>query len=458
MEIGRLRERYAAINARKAALWLWAVFSAYVIARSWVSEDAYITFRVVDNFFRGYGLRWNISERVQVYTHPLWLLLHIPLRVFIPNLFIVSIVLSVLCTCGAMLLTLKAMPRSLAVTFVFFFLPMMASKCFFDFTTGGLENALFYLLYAAFGFVLLRLYHHPRFWLALSLISALILLNRLDTLLFIAPALGWVAWARWRDIRWRQVWVGASPLIAWFCFAFFYYGFFLPNTKYAKLDTNIDPMNYVNEGWHYFRHLLGMDTASSLLLLALPVLALPAVRAVRPLRNPQAMLPLMLALGVWLYSLYIINIGGDYMIGRFWALPVWSAIWLLYVFLPPLPAAHMATIAAVLALTSPVVLNPLRDKFPEITVHRWRMDDARHVFGGNTLFHGFWPPRINTQANHKFVGWGKNVAKIPPPHAEKAHYIGMLGYYAGPQAHIIDEVALADALLSHLPVPPHRPF
>ena len=46
-----------------------------VILRSaWVCDDAYITFRVVDNLWHGYGLRWNISERVCVYTNPLMML------------------------------------------------------------------------------------------------------------------------------------------------------------------------------------------------------------------------------------------------------------------------------------------------------------------------------------------------------------------------------------------------
>src|SRR5258708_3012383 len=48
----------------------------FLIARdSWLSDDAYITFRTVDNFIHGYGLTWNVDERVQVYTHPLWMLL-----------------------------------------------------------------------------------------------------------------------------------------------------------------------------------------------------------------------------------------------------------------------------------------------------------------------------------------------------------------------------------------------
>ncbi len=40
-----------------------------------MSDDAYITLRTVDNFINGYGLTWNISERVQAYTHPLWMFL-----------------------------------------------------------------------------------------------------------------------------------------------------------------------------------------------------------------------------------------------------------------------------------------------------------------------------------------------------------------------------------------------
>ena len=33
-----------------------------------VTEDAFITFRVIDNALHGYGLVWNAGERVQPYT------------------------------------------------------------------------------------------------------------------------------------------------------------------------------------------------------------------------------------------------------------------------------------------------------------------------------------------------------------------------------------------------------
>jgi hypothetical protein len=50
-----------------------AVFAIVVVRTSWLSDDAYITLRTVDNFVSGYGLRWNVAERVQTYTHPLWM-------------------------------------------------------------------------------------------------------------------------------------------------------------------------------------------------------------------------------------------------------------------------------------------------------------------------------------------------------------------------------------------------
>lgn len=445
------------VDARKAALAVWFAFVVYVLMNAWVSEDAYITLRVVDNFFRGYGLRWNVTERVQVYTHPLWLLLHIPLHVFIPNLFVVSCLLSVACTAAAMYVTLNLVTKSLPVTLVCLFLPCLASKAFFDFTTSGLENALFYLLYAVFGTVVLKYSGHPRFWLALSLTSALMLFNRLDTVIFIAPALCWLGYERWKEIEWRQVWLGAVPLVLWLGFALVYYGFIFPNTKHAKLDTGLEPLLYLREGWHYFRYLAVMDIPSALMLFAAPLLVWAMARGAH--RHALAPFPVMLSLGAVLYCLYIVNIGGDYMMGRFWAFPVFASIWIFYVFMPSVMSGRvLACVAVALTMTSGPVMKPLRDKCKACTVAKGRMDDARHVFGGNTLMPKWWPVTFNTEARHKFVGWGKNIAALVPPHTEKAHYIGMVGYFAGPGNVLIDEVALADPLLARLPVSPLRPF
>jgi arabinofuranosyltransferase len=42
---------------------------------AWLSDDALITVRSVLNLISGYGPSFNLDERVQSFTHPLWFLL-----------------------------------------------------------------------------------------------------------------------------------------------------------------------------------------------------------------------------------------------------------------------------------------------------------------------------------------------------------------------------------------------
>src|SRR5262245_6951278 len=59
--------------SRWALFCLLPLFLVLQITHAWVVDDAYITLRTVDNFVHGRGLRWNVAERVQSYTHPLWM-------------------------------------------------------------------------------------------------------------------------------------------------------------------------------------------------------------------------------------------------------------------------------------------------------------------------------------------------------------------------------------------------
>lgn len=54
---------------------LAGLFGLVVLGCGWLCDDAYIVYRVADNAVNGYGLRWNVIERVQAYTCPLWTLL-----------------------------------------------------------------------------------------------------------------------------------------------------------------------------------------------------------------------------------------------------------------------------------------------------------------------------------------------------------------------------------------------
>src|SRR5687768_7432065 len=55
---------------------LVAVASTLLIFNyGWISDDAYITARYADNLAHGHGPVFNVGERVQGFTHPLWFLL-----------------------------------------------------------------------------------------------------------------------------------------------------------------------------------------------------------------------------------------------------------------------------------------------------------------------------------------------------------------------------------------------
>jgi len=62
-------------RVRNVVLALLLLLYAFVLIRTaWLSDDAYITLRTVSNLLQGYGPVWNVAERVQAYTHPLWML------------------------------------------------------------------------------------------------------------------------------------------------------------------------------------------------------------------------------------------------------------------------------------------------------------------------------------------------------------------------------------------------
>ena len=52
-----------------------AFLGILILRTAWVSDDAYLTLRSLEHAASGFGVRWNVADRVQVYDHPLWLLL-----------------------------------------------------------------------------------------------------------------------------------------------------------------------------------------------------------------------------------------------------------------------------------------------------------------------------------------------------------------------------------------------
>ncbi len=96
--------------------WIWLpLFVLYLIIifiTAWLSDDAYITFRSIDNFINGYGLTWNIGEKVQAYTHPLWMFTLSVFGFVTKEFYFTSIFLSIIISLSAFYLFISKIPVS----------------------------------------------------------------------------------------------------------------------------------------------------------------------------------------------------------------------------------------------------------------------------------------------------------------------------------------------------------
>ena len=161
------------------------------IRTCWLGDDAYITFRSIDNFLNGYGLRWNPSERVQTYTHPLWMFVLTALHFIAGEVFYSTLIFSIAVSFCAVSLCAVYLASSLGAG-LFAVIAFASSKAFVDYSSSGLENPLTHLLLVVF----LCLYsaggagsQSRRRLFLLGLIASLAALNRADTILLYLPAL-----------------------------------------------------------------------------------------------------------------------------------------------------------------------------------------------------------------------------------------------------------------------------
>ena len=80
----------------------------------WVDEDAFINFRIIDNLLAGHGLVFNVGERVEVDSDPLWLFTLTVLHEIFPFVALewLSVILGLVCTGGGFLAGGRADPAS----------------------------------------------------------------------------------------------------------------------------------------------------------------------------------------------------------------------------------------------------------------------------------------------------------------------------------------------------------
>jgi arabinofuranosyltransferase len=418
------------------------LFLVVVLRSAWLCDDAYITFRTVDNFINGYGLTWNPVERVQAYTHPLWMFLIAVFYFFTREIYYTSIILSLTISLVAVILFAFRVAPSLVMALLGLAI-LTASKAFVDYSTSGLENPLTHLLWVIFLLIYLRSEVNLKAVFLLSFIAGLATLNRMDTLLLYLPALVYVLVKFGRLKGVYALILGFLPFILWELFSLFYYGFPFPNTAYAKLNVGISGWELAERGLQYLMDSLTMDPLTLLII---------AVGMLIPFISREWRVTPIVA-GMALYLLYIIRIGGDFMSGRYLTVLLLGAVILLadnrFVARKTVwvPAFIVVILVGLVAPHSPVLSGSDYGLNHETLDAAVVEDERAHYYHASGFFSS---AKGKASLDHSWADKGKE-ARLNGPSVVVKGAIGYFSYYAGPDVYVVNIYALGDPLLARLP-------
>lgn len=240
----------------------------------WLTDDIFITFRYIDNLLAGNGLVYNVGERVEGFTHPLWLTMLIP---FHPNLELGAQLLGLFSFAGVIFLLTRS--GWLAAALVVCNMDMRI------WATGGLETMFFTFL------ILLSVWavREKKNWVGWVLLA--IVLTRPDGLLVAGIVLLFTGWKTGKPLL---------LLIPFLALRYFYYGDLLPNTYYAKSGGNF----LFSTGLYYIWIYISVHVSIFLVLAGFKFI-----------KKKEIALPMALIFG-YLF-LFVVMVGGDFMYGRF---------------------------------------------------------------------------------------------------------------------------------------------
>ena len=420
-----------------------AAFLLLLIRTAWLDDDAYITFRTVDNFLNGLGLRWNVFNRVQAFTHPLWMFAVAGAAAISGEVYYSSLVLSIAISLAAVVIAVSRIAPTLPMS-VLALSTLALSKAFVDYSTSGLENPLTHLLLAGFFLALVSDLPRRSRLLLLSLATALLMMNRFDTGLLVLPALAVAIW----DAGWRAALVpvafGFLPLAAWEAFSVVYFGFPFPNTAYSKLKTGVPAPEIHYQGFLYLLDSIANDPLTLLTI----GLALVAPLAFGGGWSVPA--------GILIYLVYIVRVGGDFMSGRFLTAPfLLSVMWLSRGQLSEFRGAWALAITGIgiigLSAPRPTILSNASygsDIEPARVIAPTGITDERRYYypqsGLLTATRGVPMP------NHRWTHMGHDLANRRETFFS-TDAAGFIGYAAGPGVTFLDRYGLGDPLIARLP-------
>lgn len=424
---------------------------------AWTFEDTFITFRVIDNFVNGFGLRWNTVERVQVFTHPLWLLLLTPVYALTHEVILSTAAVSAACTLITLVLLYTSGIYRSSLTTSALILILFSTTTFPTYSSSGFENPLNHLLACLFSLFVLQgsLGRSP---FTTSIVAALGMVTRLDTALFYLPSLLSTCISQRQSIP--RILLGLVPLLLWEVFSLLYYGVLIPNTALAKVPHGVDTLTILRQGWTYFSDLVSKDLLASAII-GLAFLQILSTISRITLSNFREILqePLVvLNAGTILYCAYVVWIGGDYLSYRFWSLPLVTAAITGFYWIERMDRSQPYVLSR-FSLVSCLGIACAVQFFINIT-----SSTTVTSIGDDRLNSFFAPLSLPAYISHKMNldhAWRTSGLELRKraealdaagkTFVSEQSLIGIVGYYAGPHAHLVETYALTEPLLARLP-------
>jgi arabinofuranosyltransferase len=328
-------------------------------------DDAYISYRFAWNFSQGHGLVFNIGERVEGFSNPLWTVLSAVPIVLGAAPFGWMRALSIVAAVGLLMTLFVAGKREgggrpVLVVSTWLLATSMPMLCA---TESGMETVFFAAI--LFGGALAHEVagERDRFpWLAGAL-YALASLTRPEAIAFIGLLVLLSPGQGRRFVRWFPLLAAGVAFGLLECGRLAYYHALLPNTFHAKVGEPAieirDGLRYVSQ--YFLAHPFGPALALSAMLIV-------PRQVLRRRRHFLALIAFVL--------LYVIYVGGDWMPHfRFLVvlepfLFVWADEWF--------HAAHFASSRHFLAFAALLIVMGAEQRVRELKAGLWNMADTDH--------------------------------------------------------------------------------
>jgi arabinofuranosyltransferase len=319
---------------RRLFFFILLFFTAYCLFLSWSFlfqnvDDAYISFRYGKNLMLGHGLVYNPGEYVEGYTNFLWTVITAPFTV--SKIIDVSVFATVFCLLISLLNIsfLAKLSRLFVQDFELFkaililvpsvFLALDNSIAFWG--IGGMEFPMYTFFILGMVYSYFKINDHPKHIYLIILNLILCTLTRPEgNMIFAIFIIHFILYRKYIN-DFKKHFVKIILFYSLFCllyygFKYFYYGQIIPNTFYAKGVTDLR-MNIVL-GTKYLALCIGTR-----LYLFIFIAFIPFKQSFKRFKES------FLLIFVIVYIIYIVAVGGDWMIANRFFVPILPLLYIL---------------------------------------------------------------------------------------------------------------------------------